>query len=1285
MKRSPLHPSTRMIVSKPDPVEKVKSPPGKPRKNGVEKAKAVLQQAIDDGRLKDMLWEPSSRPGTQRRVRLHEEDFEYDEYAYLEMTPEDAQQMDDVAIWNAVLQARVLRTLIKLGARKHLQVRPDLAFPLSMLMEAEGVEEASQSVRAPTAPSSSDKPASAKASDGNRKANWNKLKKVVNVMKILPKRAASPARASREMSAPFSEQPEEDEQEVEYEPNEHEAEEDEQVEEVASKPSSSRTRTPMSPPRSAPLPLAVAAGADQQPEDDEQAYQDNAQISSLEEQLKAFENISSVQSKDSYQGIMGSSRKPQRVADVIKQTRASMILIAPTPPGDDQDEPQPMESDVHWGGTTGDAGNQLVLAELQRFRAKSRESNTSDLFELAELREVMFSREASRGKSREAKKMAEQLDEEAVQQKQSLLAKQKAAVSRLKKSIEKYKLPPLSHAEQLAHFWNTMLAQEKKWKDNAYRQSLSVIGEQDEHDKQQLKMDNSSALEGLLEQHLGRLFESKARATMPALAAPAANASVTSLQSLKHLSMPDEDSILSLSKQSVSLAIQRMRALGAMAEDSFRRIYGLKPTTKPSKHKQTKPQLTLRVDSEMDLLLDEDQPKSAHPASDTPSRLSPSSTGRVTHVSPSLNVDNWQEYRAPTGKALHSPASTRSGRHRFFQDDIDDEDVPQELHAHFADFDPQNSTDVEAAMSVSTGPLQTQFLSVVDVGLEDSPKHALRQHSIRIMDPEMLHPLEGISSLHGKWGYDQELVQLPPKPIVKKPKKPRTNKALTRRQSYPLHHRRPMHKDILFDGQNNTILLVNYQDDQPQSCSEVHISSIFLTDALFPNMLTLRTSDTVAVPTGYLGTFDANHWVSIEQEINKSLLDDLYHGNSAEESIIIPRFGRMPSIDCGIPSYAIRRPLPDTRPARMKAIEQALAQSKGRFAKLLPSEEDIAKSLLAYGLRKEVKEVKEVEESKTFQLTEVIVEKQERPESVAVPVAKKAAPVVADIGYEANGFVSCSQPVSFIIHGKPLQSIPIPAPPQVAPVQSANTDRKAIEAARAVKFAPQKPATAPRSQKSYRTVRLEASAMEIPEKTFDLENSVTSVSVMGEAAALAGVKAFSIPQPLADGEEIDDSASDASSVSSCLSFMPAREEALFHDCQAVLLIDSRRIMQLYFAKKFLQMDTAVNVQGCIADAQEAIAVCPQIYGLVLLSHQDLKDSTLDQLLQGMDRNAFSVFVYDLILEDGQEEEDAMAMLADCGVEDVLFPPYTTDALESVMAAHKNKQDVRTQHSAEQEH
>lgn len=102
-----------MIVLRADknspPPKSAPSPTSKPKKNGAQKAKEVLKKAVVEGTLGEILWHDekgtSSKPTTSHGERGGTAGHKPDD-----MDMREFYALNDVAIWNEVLEARVLRT-----------------------------------------------------------------------------------------------------------------------------------------------------------------------------------------------------------------------------------------------------------------------------------------------------------------------------------------------------------------------------------------------------------------------------------------------------------------------------------------------------------------------------------------------------------------------------------------------------------------------------------------------------------------------------------------------------------------------------------------------------------------------------------------------------------------------------------------------------------------------------------------------------------------------------------------------------------------------------------------------------------------------------------------------------------------------------------------------------------------------------------------------------------------------------------------------------------------------
>ena len=97
----------------------------------------------------------------------------------------------------------------------------------------------------------------------------------------------------------------------------------------------------------------------------------------------------------------------------------------------------------------------------------------------------------------------------------------------------------------------------------------------------------------------------------------------------------------------------------------------------------------------------------------------------------------------------------------------------------------------------------------------------------------------------------------------------------------------------------------------------------------------------------------------------------------------------------------------------------------------------------------------------------------------------------------------------------------------------------------------------------------------------------------------------------------------------------AREMAqVARQFQITAVVESRRIMQLFFAKKFCQLDQPANIFSSAADAAEAIAAAPDAFGLVLANFADLRADGLEETAHALlaaqsDRPRMSLVAYDV--------------------------------------------------------
>lgn len=102
------------------------------------------------------------------------------------------------------------------------------------------------------------------------------------------------------------------------------------------------------------------------------------------------------------------------------------------------------------------------------------------------------------------------------------------------------------------------------------------------------------------------------------------------------------------------------------------------------------------------------------------------------------------------------------------------------------------------------------------------------------------------------------------------------------------------------------------------------------------------------------------------------------------------------------------------------------------------------------------------------------------------------------------------------------------------------------------------------------------------------------------------------------------------------------------------------IMQLYFKKKFMQLDLLVNIEVSLSDAVESLHENPDFFGVLFLSYPDIEaygiEKTFSTLIpKTCDPSLFSIIVYEI---DPDEEDDVLSILDNYGVSDILRQPYS---------------------------
>lgn len=137
------------------------------------------------------------------------------------------------------------------------------------------------------------------------------------------------------------------------------------------------------------------------------------------------------------------------------------------------------------------------------------------------------------------------------------------------------------------------------------------------------------------------------------------------------------------------------------------------------------------------------------------------------------------------------------------------------------------------------------------------------------------------NSLKGKWNYDPSITSTRPFFVQKtseqqsprvKPLKKGDGMKKTNREMYNFPRQRDHYKELVFNADSKSLMLLSKESDIVLQYAEVPITSVYLTESKFQDMITVRTTDLEHVPGGYIGSFPLQQWILIEEEMNNSLL-----------------------------------------------------------------------------------------------------------------------------------------------------------------------------------------------------------------------------------------------------------------------------------------------------------------------------------------------------------------------------------------------------------------------------
>jgi len=79
--------------------------------------------------------------------------------------------------------------------------------------------------------------------------------------------------------------------------------------------------------------------------------------------------------------------------------------------------------------------------------------------------------------------------------------------------------------------------------------------------------------------------------------------------------------------------------------------------------------------------------------------------------------------------------------------------------------------------------------------------------------------------------------------------------------------------EVRFSYSELRLRVFTYRDGRLMRFFEVHIASVYVTQSVFLDMVTIRTADVLTIPSGYLCTVASTHWAKIEQEVNLCLIN----------------------------------------------------------------------------------------------------------------------------------------------------------------------------------------------------------------------------------------------------------------------------------------------------------------------------------------------------------------------------------------------------------------------------
>eukprot|EP01038_Epipyxis_sp_PR26KG_P013722 gene13722-18408_t len=538
--------------------------------------------------------------------------------------------------------------------------------------------------------------------------------------------------------------------------------------------------------------------------------------------------------------------------------------------------------------------------------------------------------------------------------------------------------------------------------------------------------------------------------------------------------------------------------------------------------------------------------------------------------------------------------------------------------------------------------------------------------------------------LAGKWLYDDSITDntiMPnrlltsPTQIKKRSFKQLSN-GITNRSLFPMNTVGDTFTELLFSPHKMSLIINAYRQEALTASVQVPIDSCHITPSAFPDMMTLRRNhSSVNDNDDYLGTFRTLHWIAIQEEIDVAIKSQISHTKYDQHLSY---------------SHSIRR---SSSPVQQLAYHDNIDiithdhvndnnsiinnnndkndKKRVSFPAIINSDNHIIfddEDDVDSGLNQQIA----VPHTAITGRNPRIVTKNNRELNLTIEDLRKPSttpslvgtasyssadnkrstrnnnhipsdPGVSVMGYKAEGYAAHNQDVSITLYGLQPPVFAVPRAPTI-PRSSTNSRPR-----------PTAIVTTP-------------SEHIIPTNDIEIDTNITTT----------------VTSQLEETKE-DESVEDPDH-NAVYTINPTEE---IKEMKIVLLVDHRRVMQLYFAKKFLQLDIMTNLVTNINDLKSSLLEDPEVYGLILISYHTLSgDSSIDSILlqsipKPLKREDYFVVVYDVPSSSGayDNNDSVVHMLDRAGVDNVMEEPYTLASLRDLLAAFSKKEEIISKFNA----